>query len=217
MQDRRNDRRNSSVRSVSCVLVILLCCLTRASYAETCRTNIAVEDPATKRVCATWDQGADPILDTDFTVSYVCDPPEDCSDAPRVEFITGGTGSAIAWVIYSEVLDAQGNPTGPANLGNVVLADDVDPDSGKFTVAIRKGTAGIGAVNVSSIVLDSSDVNWTGHSTLTSTGSFTIITGNVTGDIVAIERNGNGGKSDGTTFIGGNLEGTLTIPQVTDN
>ncbi|MCZ6652579.1 MAG: hypothetical protein O7D91_06065 [Planctomycetota bacterium] len=100
-----------------------------------------------------------------------------------------------------------------ANLGDVVLADNVEPNEGKFTVAITK-PAGFGALNVSSIVLNSSDVNWTGHSTLTSAGSLTLILGNVTGDIVAIERSG-GGKAEGTTLIFGNVEGTLTIPEVT--
>ena len=209
MQDRRNNRRNSSVRSLSCIVGIVFCCLTRASYAQTCWTNIEVEDPATKRVCATWDQGADPILDTDFTVSYSC---QGCSDAPRVEFITGGTDEAIAWEIYSEVIS-----TGAAaNLGDVVLADNVVPNEGKFTVSIIKGPVGAGAVNVSSIVLDSSDGDWTGHSSLTPAGSFTIINGNVTGDITAIERSGNGGTAGGLwTRILGDVQGVLTIPSVT--
>lgn len=181
------------------------------ALADECKGNDPVNP--TKRVCATWSDPGDPELLEHFTVSYECDP-DDCSDAPRVELITGGTTSTIAWVIYSEELDGNGAPTGPANLGDVVLADDVSPDSGQFTVAIRKGTVGVGALNVSSIVLNSSDINWTGHSTLTEAGSYTVINGNVTGDIVAVERSG-GGQAEGATIITGNVEGTLTIPQVT--
>lgn len=40
-----------------------------SAYAQTCKTNIDVVDPATKQVCATWDAGGAPALITDFTVS----------------------------------------------------------------------------------------------------------------------------------------------------
>ncbi|MCZ6652580.1 MAG: hypothetical protein O7D91_06070 [Planctomycetota bacterium] len=64
-----------------------------SAYAQTCKTNIDVVDPATKHVCAAWDAGGAPALGTHFTVDYLC---TGCSDAPRVEFIKGGTSTPIA-------------------------------------------------------------------------------------------------------------------------
>ncbi len=74
------DRTNTTNRISGLVLVIACLCLVRASNGQTCKTNLAVEDPATKRVCATWDELGEPVLDTDLTVSYGC---TGGSDAPR--------------------------------------------------------------------------------------------------------------------------------------
>ena len=100
----------------------------------------------TKWVCAKWDAPVPPVEGLDFAVDYAC---TDCSDAPEVRFATADDG----WVLYSEVISSGV----AANLGDILLADDVNPDNGTFAVAIYK-SGGFGAANVSSMVLDSSDV-----------------------------------------------------------
>ncbi len=128
----------------------------------TCKCN----GDDTRWVCAAWDAPGEPTEGFDFTVTYD-------GDIPEVQFVNADDG----WVIYSEVL-ASGVPTGPAAIGAIVLTSDVDPNSGDFHVTIKNG-AGAGALDVSSIVLDSSDGDWTGGSTLNSSW----INGDVAGDI----------------------------------
>ena len=83
----------------------------------------------TKWVCATWDQVGAPELVQDFTVDYDC---TGCSDAPKVVIIEGGSSTPVAWEVYSEVIS-----TGvEADLGDVLLADDVSPNNGNFAVTI---------------------------------------------------------------------------------
>ena len=80
----------------------------------------------TRWVCADWAQPGTPLENFDFFVTYT-------GNIPEVKFATADDG----WVLYSEALDFQGNPTGPADLGDVILHSDVVPNDGGFTVAIR--------------------------------------------------------------------------------
>lgn len=175
------------------------------AYGQACKTNIANEDPATRHVCATWDAGGDPTVGTDFTVDYTC---TGCADAPRVEFITGGTGAIIIeWVIYSEKLDSHGDPTGLADLGDVLMADDVVPNDGKFKIKIQKGTAA-GVDDLKSLVLDSTDASWTGHSSIS---AGTEIDGVINGAVEVIDRSGSGGEIAGLTVNGPPLAGVAVV------
>ncbi len=199
------DRTYFNCRSIGLVVWMVTCCLAADSYGQACKTNGDPPDiPATMKVCATWDAGGDPLLGTDFTVDYLC---TGCWNAPRVEFIVGGSGSAIAWVLYSEVISTQA----PANLGHVLLADDVSPDNGEFDVKFRNGTSA-GADDVSSIVLDSADASWTGHSAITA-GS--LINGDITGALSLVEDSFGGGGEVGGLIVIGSIGGLITLPKVT--
>ncbi|MCZ6655078.1 MAG: hypothetical protein O7D91_18880 [Planctomycetota bacterium] len=176
------------------------------TWAETCKGNDPVSP--TKQVCATWDEVGDPELFTDFTVDYDC---TGCSDAPRVELKAGGSSTAVAWVLYSEVISSGA----AANLGDIALNPTVASD--KFELSIKNG-AGAGAVDVASIILD--DAGFTGYSNL----GATTITGNVNGAITLVEYDDGvnppvGGEVTGILFIGTpvaprGVVGPITIPKV---
>ena len=189
------------------VVGMVTCCLATSSYAQECKTNIAIEDPATKQVCSTWDKVGDPEVGTHFTIDSLC---TGCSDAPKVVLIEGGSSTPVAWVLYSEVISSGA----AANLGEVLLNPTVASD--KFELSIKNG-AGAGAADVASIVLD--DAGFTGYSNL----GATTISGSVNGAITLVDDGGDpavGGEVTGLVYIGfssnpvGDVTGPITIPKI---
>ena len=160
----------------------------------------------TRWVCADWSQGAAPNEGVDFFVTYT-------GNVPEVKFATADD----EWELYSEVISSGA----AADLGDVLLASDVSPNNGNFTVTIKNGAAA-GALNVTSIVLDSTDVDWVGVSNL----GATTIDGHVTGAITLVEFDDGvnppvGGEVTGAVVIGygifpefGGVVGPITIPKV---
>ena len=148
----------------------------------------------TRWVCGDWAVGT-PNEGVDFIVTYT-------GDTPRVEFVTPDD----AWTIFSQALDENGDPTGPADLGDLVLTSDVSPNSGIFRVRIRNGT-GAGAVDVKSLVLDSTDVNWTGHSSMLPS----VIDGVINGALKVIDRSGAGGEIAYLTVNGPTAPDTVAV------
>ena len=104
----------------------------------------------TRWFCAKWDGPVPPVEGLDFTVTYT-------GDIPAVVFATGDPG----WVLYSEALDGNGDPKGPADIGAITLDPTVSSDD--FELSIKNG-AGVGAADVASLVLD--DAGFTGYSNL---------------------------------------------------
>jgi len=163
-----------------------------SGYACVCNSG------ETKRVCVKRSSGVPDIPD-DVEVDYGC---TDCSDAPLVQFKLADSG----WELYSEVITG----SAAANLGAVLLASDVSPDDGTFTVAIKRAT-GYAAANVSSIALDSTESDWTGGSNL----SGGLISGNVSGAITLVEDSGGSqGQVTGIVVVLGNVTGPVTVSQV---
>ncbi len=160
-----------------------------------CKCNTA----ETRWVCATFDAPGAPEEDLDFIVTYT-------GDTPRVEFVTPDDG----WEVYSEVL-ASGVPTGPADLGDVLLASDVSPNNGNFTVKIAKSGGPWGAANVASLILDSTDAFWTGGSSI---DQLSFIFGDV-GDLTLIKAADGSGGTLGGLFMTGSVTGAITVARVT--
>jgi len=147
----------------------------------------------TKRVCVEWDKQAAPIEDQDFEVDYAC---QGCSDDPAVELSTGDTG----WVVYSEVIS-----TGAAaNIGALTTTD-----SDNYVVKIAKG-ANAGAANVGSMVLTPDGAEYS-----SSIDSGSRISGDLTGNMTVQKSSGGSGGSVSFS-VGGDVDGDMTIPIVSD-
>lgn len=179
---------------------LVVCLLGPAENWAACSTpsgySCVQNSGGTKQVCATRSTGA-PAMPTDVVIDYSCGG---CSDSPHVEVKTPDTG----WEIFSEVCDTNAE----ADLGDVTLPDDVDPDAGIFGVAIKR-SSGYAAASVGSISLDSSDASWSGHS------SFTGIVASGDVDSITVVPNGtSGGVLSGTQIVSGAVE-AITAYKVT--
>ncbi len=137
-------------------------------------------------ICVNKD-GADPVLDVNFTVDYETDPAN-----PSVTLLTG----SLSWNVRS---DDNGNP---GNIGNLTI--DPSQPADNFGVKIANGE-NPGAADVESIVLKDADPGWTGYSSLTG-GQ---ITGTLTGDLTVVQdASSTGGRL--TFSIGQHAKGTIT-------
>ncbi|MEE9297335.1 MAG: hypothetical protein V3W34_20535 [Phycisphaerae bacterium] len=97
--------------------------------------------------------------------------------------------------------------TGAAgNIGSLTINPSL-PSSDDFEVTIANG-ANPGAANVGSIVLDETDPDWTGYSTLDGE----TISGNLTGALTVVEDSGGSGGSASAFTIEGDALGAITLP-----
>ncbi len=177
------------------VLAVIATLWTQATTAA----EVHVVNPSTgPDIYVSWNQGPDPVLNDDFTVSF--------SDAanPNVELQTGD----VVWNVRSENDDQT-----PGNIGTISLnpvSQTVD-----FDLTIKNGTdAGgkplPGAASVGLITLTAS--SWSGGSNL-GDGR---ITGSLTAGLTLVkDSSGNEGELSGLFVIDTDASGDITLPILT--
>ncbi|MEE9296372.1 MAG: hypothetical protein V3W34_15615, partial [Phycisphaerae bacterium] len=175
-------------KNVAVVIVAVL--LQQISHtaigAEQCPTNSSGPD-----ICVDWDGVGDPLLDIHFAVDYGTDPSN-----PSVTLFAGAV-----WNVRSENADSTPGNIGAIKIDATVLTDD-------FTLTIANG-ANPGAANVGSLVLDDTNPNWTGFSSI----SGGRITGSMAGNLTVVQDSGGAG-GECSFAIDGNVGGNITIPTI---
>jgi len=176
----------SSCANVRIGFLCILFCFAGQIEAQQC-------DGTSPYVCVDWDEGGNPIRDTDFSLDVTTDP-----DYPVVTFFTG----SLTWKVWSQV---SSNDTTPDDLGDIKIQNS---DTDDFAVLIKNDTTGgAGAHDVKSIILH--DPNMSGGSSIAD-GSR--ITGQLENGLKVV----NDGTDGGEVFmvIEGTMGGTVEIPDV---
>ncbi len=119
------------------------------------------------KVCVAWSQGPDPILDSDFSVSFT-DPSK-----PDIVLVEGDLG----WIVYAVKL----SDDNPADINSLTI----NPNSSGENFSVKLAKMGTetrpGAANVGNMTLSAS--SWSGHSSIAA-GS--IIDGDLTGNLTRV-------------------------------
>lgn len=177
---------------VSAVFLAFVCRLgseTVCLATETCPTNVSGPD-----ICVDWNLGGTPLIFTNFEVDYATDAAN-----PSVTLKTGA-----GWNVRSDAGDGAVGNIGDIKIDATVLGDDFE-----LSILDSLGGSAAGAANVGLILLEDTDVNWTGYSSITNG----IIEGNLTGNLTVVQDSSDVGGEVTLTIEGAvNSASTITIP-----
>ncbi len=178
--------------------VSVLAVIATLSAQATIAAEVHIVNPSSgPDLYVSWNQGPDPVLNDDFTVSF------SVPANPDIQLKTGD----VVWNVRS-----QNDDNSPGNIGTISL--NPISQTADFDLTIKNGSdeyghALPGAANVASISLMAG--SWNGHSNL-GDGR---ITGNLTNSLTLVkDPAGMGGQVTARFTIDGDLTGDTTIPEL---